>query len=151
MAARSCTPRGARPTRASSMLHTHSSSSPMFSFLWKPFWLPCVCIYFLSGSVHDSSTAGQRSQGRAGLPRSCFPYSPALFWAAFWKRVPCRGAVLQAAGINLCLCQLGSVLLCRAGTQGFSYPSHTRDRDAFSSVKWWRQLLFTQALNLAIL
>lgn len=152
MSAQSCTLRGAHPTRASSTLHTHSSSSPVFSFLWKPFWLPCVCIYFLSGSVHDSSTAGWRSQGRAGLPRSCFPYSPALFWAAFWKAVPWRGAVLQAAGINLlCLCQLGWVFLCRAGMQGLSYPSHTRDRDAFPSGKWWRQLSFTQGLNLAIL
>lgn len=61
---------------------------------------------------------------------------PTLFWAAFWKAVPWRGAVLQAAGINLlCLHKLGSVLLCRAATQGLSYPSHTRDRDAFPSVK----------------
>lgn len=92
------------PHGTESVLHTYSSSSPMFSFLWKPFWLPCVCIYFLSGSVHDSSAAGRRSKGRAGPPGSSFPRFPALFWAAFWKAVPRWGAVRQAAEINsLCL------------------------------------------------
>lgn len=84
------------PRGSSSVLHTSISCSLVFSFLWKPFWLPCVCIYFLSGSVHDSSTAGRRSKGRAGLLRRSFPCFPPPFWAAFSAKLslgkePCAG------------------------------------------------------------
>lgn len=115
------------PWGSSSVLHTSISCSLVFSFLWKPFWLPSVCIYFLSGSVHDSSASGHRSKGRAGLLRSSFPCFPALIWAAFCKAFPWQGAMCWAAGFNLLGAHhLSSMSPYRAGVPGLSTSSAMR-------------------------